>query len=102
MPIHRGMTAIVVAACCILISTPAMAGTRTAMMQITVEVRPSCGASTRSDPGTAVAFTCGAQSISLPLRRGAVQEPAAMAVEPREKQNRSASAAAPKLMLTEF
>ena len=101
MVMHRALSAIGIAASCVLVSTPANAATRTAMMQITVEVRPSCGASTRSDPRSSVAFDCVAQSNALPLRRGAVLESPATGTETAAQQGK-AGLAQPALMVTEF
>ena len=99
---YRALSAISIAVSCVLLSIPANAATRTAMMQISVEVRPSCGASTRSDPRASVAFDCVAQSAAVPFRRGAVLESPATGSEAPGKQDKAGPAPQPALMVTEF
>ena len=72
------------------------------MMQITVEVRPSCGASTRSDPHAPVAFDCVAQPAAVPFRRGTAPESPATGSEAPAKQDKTGPAPQPALMVTEF
>lgn len=99
----RLLPALAIATCCVALSQPAAAATKTAMMHISIEVRPSCGAATRSDPGTAVAFTCGAESNSVPLRREMVQDlPVTIVAQPVGKQNKHGATVTPNVMLTEF
>jgi hypothetical protein len=102
MVIHRALSAISIAACCVLVSTAARAATKTAMMQITVEVRPSCGASTRSDPHAAVAFDCTTAANSVPFRRDAVPESPAPATARSGKPATPVAPLRPAVIVTEF